>query len=379
MEWPKLAVERVRPSRFVPPFCPWQKCEAHRGPHPRFHRHGYYDRKSDAARIPRYRCLACCRTCSRQTFSTTYYLKRRELPAPIAAGLVACSAHRQLARSLGCAKTTVTRAAERLSRHALLLQSRALHHVERLTEPIVHDHFEAFIHRQDQAVGIGTAVGARSWFVFDLDPAPHRGAGRRPDRTGSARLEFRQEFAYARSIGRTLGRLAPLVTQDAPIRFVADGRKAYRIAHARHPEGKRFVLETYKNPKRGPKGTPRSADAIARDFAMFPADQLHQMYRHTCADHKRETIAFGRRLESVLGRSFLMAVWKNFIKGRSERRPDRRTPAMMLGLSDKRWSWEQVLRQRLFPTRAQVPHSWITLYRRAWSRGLPRHTARHAY
>jgi len=254
-----------------------------------------------------------------------------------------------------------------------------MQHVGPLGEPIVHDHFEAFIHRQDQAVGIGTAVGARSWFVFDLDPAPHRGAGRRPDRTTSARLDYKQERAYARSIGRTFGRLARFAPENDPIRFVSDGRKAYRFAHDRHPEGKRFTLEIHKNPKRGPKGTPRTPEAVARDVAMFPADQLHQMFRHTCADHKRETIAFGRRLESVVGRSFLMAVWKNFIKGRSERRPDRRTPAMVLGLVTERWRWEQTLRQRLFSDRECVPARWLTLYRRAWTKNSPRHTARHAF
>jgi len=378
MLWPSTAVERVRPSRFTPPFCPWPECVGHRGPRPRFHRYGSYERPSDAARIPRYRCLKCKRTCSRQTFSTTYYLKRRELPAPIAAGLVACSAHRQLSRSLSCSKTTVTRAAERLSRHAILLHCRMMKHVGPLTEPVVHDHFEGFIHRQDQALGIGTAVGARSWFVFDLDPALHRGAGRRPDRTTTAKLEFKQESAYARSIGRTFTRLALLAPQDGLIRFIADGRKAYRFAQSRHPEGKRFTLEIYKNPKRGPKGSPRTPEAVARDAAMFPVDSLHQLIRHTCADHKRETIAFGRRLESIVGRSFLMAVWKNLIKGRSERKPDRRTPAMLLGLCDKRWKWEEALRQRLFLSRESVPASWQKLYGRAWTKDAPRHNARHA-
>ena len=51
---------------------------------------------------------------------------------------------------------------------------------------------------------------------------------------------------------------------------------------------------------------------------MFPVDQLHQLLRHSCADHKRETIAFGRRLESIGWVALnLLAVWKNFIKARS--------------------------------------------------------------
>jgi len=64
---------------------------------------------------------------------------------------------------------------------------------------------------------------------------------------------------------------------------------------------------------------------------MAPVDHLHQFLRHTCADHKRETIAFGRKIESIVGRVYLTTVWKDFVKGRSERRPDRRTPAMLVG------------------------------------------------
>jgi len=69
-------------------------------------------------------CLDCERTCSRQTFSTTYYLKLPELLVAVATGLAACSCHRQLARSLDCAKTSVTRQAERLGRHAILFHAR---------------------------------------------------------------------------------------------------------------------------------------------------------------------------------------------------------------------------------------------------------------
>ena len=104
---------------------------------------------------------------------------------------------------------------------------------------------------------------------------------------------------------------------------------------------------------------------------MFPADQLHQLIRHTCADHKRETIAFGRRLESIVGRAHLVAVWKNFIKRRTERRPDRSTPAMRLGLADERWEWERIFVRRLFPTREVLSNSALALYWKRWTPGLP--------
>jgi hypothetical protein len=111
---------------------------------------------------------------------------------------------------------------------------------------------------------------------------------------------------------------------------------------------------------------------------MFPVDQLHQLLRHSCADHKRETIAFGRRLESILGRAHVLAVWKNFIKSRSERKPDRTTPAMRLQLTDSRWRWERVLSRRLFSGREGMTETARAIYQKRWTRGLPELNRKHA-
>jgi hypothetical protein len=293
----------------------------------------------------------------------------------VAAGLVAGSAHRQIARSAKCAKTTVSRMADRLGRHAMLFHFRCLAAIERLSESVVHDHFETFIGRQDQALGIGTAVGADSWFVYDVDPAPHRGSGRRPDRKAAALLT--PQKTYVRSIRRTITALLSKVAASDRLHCRVDGRIDYRAA-VLGPLGRRVSLSVYPNPERGPKGSPRSPEAELRDWAMFPADQLHQLIRHTCADHKRETIAFGRRLESILGRAHLVAVWKNFIKRRTERRPDRSTPAMHLDLADERWEWERIFVRRLFPTREALSKTAHALYWKRFTPGFPALERRHA-
>jgi len=378
MRWPRQPVQSARPSRFNPPFCPWPECAAHRSSGRGFHRFGSYRTLRSPIRIPRYRCLDCKRTCSRQTFSTTYYLKRPELLVPVAAGLAACSCHRQLARSFHCAKTTVTRLADRLGRHAILFHARCKAQLPALAEPVVHDHFEAFIGRQDHALGVGTAVGATSRFVYDIDPAPHRGSGRRPDRKPEDGTALRVNRPYVLSIRRSIHGLIPHLSGSDRLVLRVDGRIDYRVALRDDALGSRVSLQVFPNPARGPKGTPRSGEAVRRDLAMFPVDQLHQLLRHSCADHKRETIAFGRRLESILGRAHLMAVWKNFIKARSERAPDRTTPAMRLGLTDERWRFERILARRLFPQREPVSESALRVYRKSWTPDLPQFDRRHA-
>ena len=362
----------------MPPCCPWPECPAHRSPGTGFHRYGSYLTKSSPKRIPRFVCLDCERTCSRQTFSTTYYLKRSELLVAVASGLAACSCHRQLARSLHCAKTSVTRQAERLGRHAILFHARCNAQLPALAEPVVHDHFETFIGRQDRALGVGTPVGANSRYVYDIDPAPHRGSGRRPDRKPEDGTAVRVNRAYVESIRRSIrGLIAHLSGSDQLVLRV-DGRKDYLVALRDETIAPRVVLQAFPNPVRGPKGTPRSPEAVGRDLAMFPNDQLHQLLRHTCSDHKRETIAFGRRLESIIGRASLMAVWKNFIKARSERAPDRTTPAMRLALTDERWRFDRILARRLFPSREPVSESALRVYQKRWTPGLPQLDRRHA-
>ena len=362
----------------MPSFCPWPECPAHQSRGTGFHRNGSYRTKRSPKRIPRFLCLDCERTCSRQTFSTTYYLKRPELLVAVASGLAACSCHRQLARSLHCAKTTVTRQAERLGRHAILFYARCNSELAVLAEPVVHDHFETFIGRQDRALGVGTAVGATSRYVYDIDPAPHRGSGRRPDRKPEDGTTVRVNRSYVESIRRSIRALVPHVSGSDQLVLRADGRTDYRVALRDETIGSRVVLQAFPNPVRGPKGTPRSPEAVSRDLAMFPVDQWHQLLRHTCSDHKRETIAFGRRLESILGRANLMAIWKNFIKARSERAPDRTTPAMRLGLTDKRWRFERILARRLFRSREAVSESALRIYQKLWTPGLPQFERRHA-
>ena len=61
---------------------------------------------------------------------------------------------------------------------------------------------------------------------------------------------------------------------------------------------------------------------------MFPVDLLHALLRHSLAAHKRETIAFGRRLNAIVERLFLTAIWRNFVKGVSERKNDPTTPEL---------------------------------------------------
>jgi transposase-like protein len=381
--WPSEPIELAPPESFRPEHCPWAPCPS-RGSALRFRyrRHGSYRTRCQPLSIPRFLCLCCRRTFSRQSFSVTYYLKRPELSAQIAAALVAGSAHRPTARSLRCSPTTVTRRIARLGRHCLLLHSLVLGGLPTVSEPLVYDHFETFAHSQEEPCGLGTLVGHQSWFVYSLDFAPHRRTGRA---TPAQRIRQRRLFGsrprgpdpYQAACREGFSVLLDHLPQRAlPVHV--DAHSSYPRALARAPLHGRFELIVHPNPRRGPKGSPRSRPARARDRALFPTDLMHGLLRHSLAHHRRETIAFGRRHNAVLERLFVFTVWRNLVKVRSERTLRSPTPAMSLGLASGPWTWERVLAKRLFFWRESIPRSWECIYRRQIdTRGLP-FNARHS-
>jgi hypothetical protein len=306
------------------------------------------------------------------TYAATYWLKRPELLEPIAAGLVAGSSHRQIARSLGCAPSTVTRLAARLGRHAILLHHAMLGALAQkpLAEPVIFDDFETFAHAQFFPFAAGTAVAEGSGLVLDVDQAPHARGGRLNPFERQRRGELYERFgppprgARRAAFRRILARLLALAGLNELV-LVSDEHPVYHEVVARHAERRRILHLRFANPKRGPKGAPRTDAATARDLAMFEVDQLHRLLRHSQAAHRRETIAFGRRVGALMERLFLFVVWRNLVKNRSERRPRHGTAAMQAGITPARWTWRDVFRKRLFPWHApSLPNAWRNLYRR---------------
>ena len=96
---------------------------------------------------------------------------------------------------------------------------------------------------------------------------------------------------------------------------------------------------------------------------LFPVNLLDQLLRHNSANHKRETIAFSKRHQGVIERAALLILWRNFTKPFSENH-DRGTPAMRIGLKGSPLSPRQLLKDRLFSTRVQMPATWRGYYRR---------------
>jgi len=342
------------PASFIPRFCPRPACDYHlRDQGFRYSRAGTYLRQCEPRIIPRFRCGHCRRRFSSQTFSTTYYLKRPELQQPIFHRLLTCSGYRQIAREARCAPTTVMGQAARLGRHALLA-----FHLWRprggLEEPLVIDGFESFAYSQYHPLHLNLAVGARSHYAYAFTHTELRRKGgmRQAQKRRRQWLEEKFDRPDPKALRRDIAELVRLVAPEpAALVIRSDEHKTYPKAFEDLPT---YSIRHECTPSKAAR-TPRNP--------LFAINNADLLLRHNSANHKRETIAFSKRHQSVVERAAVLLLWKNFMKPFSENHGGG-TPAMRLGARDGPLDLKEVLKERLFPYRVGLPRVWHGYYRR---------------
>jgi transposase-like protein len=355
----------------APPFCPNPRCDSRATAQPwRFKKKGYFLRDRPPRRVQRYLCQHCGRNFSSQTFSTTYWLRRGDLLAPLFMRIVACSGLRQIAREMRVAHSTLQRLSERLGRHCLLFHETGRPR-EVPREPLVLDGFRSFERGQYWPMDLNLLVGA-SHFLYGFNDAELRRSGtmRPAQREKRARLEARygrpDPQATRKQVEELLARIVP-AGQAAVVR--SDEHRAYPRAMKRlgdrvwhHEATSSKAARTTQNP-------------------LFPVNLADLLLRHSSANHKRETIAFSKRRQGALYRLAIFTVWRNYMKSRSERRRDA-PPAQALGLIERPLRVAEILSQRLFPDRASLS-GWLSrcYFARIATRAIPNgrvHRAKYA-
>lgn len=101
---------------FQPPFCPLANCPSESGELAfRCHRNGHYRRRCDGASVQRFRCLACNRAFSTQTFKSNYRYRKPFLHHQLVSMLCSQLSRRQAARVLDVNRKTVERRFTRMA------------------------------------------------------------------------------------------------------------------------------------------------------------------------------------------------------------------------------------------------------------------------
>jgi transposase-like protein len=353
--------------RFVPPHCPRTTCRYHGSAAGwRWIHFGTYRRRCEPRIVPRYRCRHCGLTFSRQTFATTYFLKRPELLEPLFHRLLAGSGLRQITREARCAHSTVMGQAARLGRHALLVLA-AHRPPGPVREPLVIDGFESFAFSQFHPLHLHLVVGAESHFTYAFSHSRLRRKGRM-----TARQRRRRAGLEAR-----YGRPAPgAVAHDmaAALRLAVPAPQALTVRSDQHPAYPRALARLAGSPVRHQRTPSRAARTAGNP--LFPVNLMDLLLRHHSANHRRQGIAFSKRHQAVVERAALLVVWRNYAKRFSENHGGG-TPAMRLGLARSPWSPRRLLARRHFPSRVPLPEPWASYYRRELDTpGIP-HPRRH--
>ena len=337
---------------FVPPRCPRTDCRFHRSTDGwRWKRHGSFTRASAPHRIPRFRCANCGHTFSQQTFSITYWLRRPDVLEATAHRQLACSGYRQIAREARCHHTTVARHSLRLGRLALLFLWRNRPQ-GLIREPLVVDGFESFAHSQYHPHYLNLVVGAESHFCYAFTFTELRRKGR------MTTLQKRRRERLERTFGRPDPRGIERGTATA-LRIAAPEPQPLTVRSDEHADYPR-ALSRLKGYEIRHEMTP-SVQARTAGNPLFPVNRLDLLLRHNSANHKRETIAFSKRNHGAIARAAWLLSWQNFAKRFSERHGGG-TPAMRLGLTERLIPVRELLRERLFPSLADLPEEWTRYY-----------------
>ena len=303
---------------FTPPFCAARFCRHHdRSPGDPYWDYipwGSYPTKA-FGRVPRFRCTACGKTFSVQTFRPNYYAKRVIDYDDVARRLSSSESLSAIGRAIGASTDTVSNRISRAARQALAFESGQAS-TRHLGEDLAADGFESFCRSQYFPNNITLLVGSASQFVYAADHATLRRKGRMTEaqraRRGRLDLLARPDpRGVAASFARVAGEgLRVLSDSSRPsITLWTDEHRAYPRAIGASP-----CLAAMREACRLVHRTISSRAARTRDNPLFPVNYLDRELRKDLKEHVRETTCFGRNVNRQMERLALYLFWHNYRK-----------------------------------------------------------------
>src|SRR5262245_16267607 len=232
---------------FQPPRCPHRSCSQHHDPAPGFFRsHGHYQPLCRPHPVPRFRCTACNRTFSRQTFRMDYRDHRPDLNArlfqSLASGVGLRQTSRNLRLSVRCTELKFRKIARHLRRLNLNLRTSLAAGAQLQLDEL--ETYEG--KRNTRPLSVPVMIEAETRYIIWAESATIRPRGKM---TPSRRLAIeRDEVRFGRrrdrsrrSVRRSLERAAVLLDKAEVVRLDTDQKSSY-LDLARRVFGKRRIL-----------------------------------------------------------------------------------------------------------------------------------------
>jgi len=276
-------------------------------------------------------------------------------------------ANRQIARDIGASPKTVDDQLSRLARHCMLYHCQRIEHAPP-PAAIVVDGFETFELSQYYPFHFNLCVEKQTDFIHSFTDSELRRKGRMTPEQKIRRLEL--ECRYGRPDPGAIRKQMEALLRDAAggaskITVHSDDHPAYPVAIRQV----RARVTHHVTPGKEHRGVQNP---------LFPVNLADLLIRHCQAGHKRETIAFAKRRSASAERLAIFLVWRNYIKGRREKKRGSPTPAMCRGLMNRPVGLEELLSQRLFYDHVWLPERWRRYYTRSVrTRALGSHRTHH--
>lgn len=324
---------------FQPPRCPNPRCTQHRQPEPRFFaRKGSYRALCRPLPIPRFRCKACRRGFSRQTFRADYHDHRPDLNAKLFSSLASGVGLRQSSRNLGLTLRCTELKFRKLARHL-----RRLNLNLRRTLPegssLQLDELETYEGRRNtRPVSLAHVIDRETRFIIWGESAPIRPHGRMSKARLEAIAQDERRFGprkdlSRRAVERTLRRAAALVEGLPTVLLTTDEKPIYPVI-ARDVFGAERLQHERVNSE------------LARGTwnPLFPINHSDAMARDLMGRLRRESWLVSK-LRRYLDLGFQMwMAYRNYVRRRFNR--DEESPAQMLGIVPRRMRHEELISWR---------------------------------
>ncbi len=355
----------------IPPFCPNSNCTNHTSLPFRkrwYHIAGRYETKVSGT-VVRFKCLACGKTFSEQTFRLDYYVKRKLSYQRIFEHLTNCGGIRATARILGVNHPAITNRIGRIARQAMALQAELLSGFTP-HEHLVTDGFESFVSDQYQPNNIHLLVGKDSQFLFSYDLSHLKRKGRMTDFQKAEReRRERENLRERRSISQSFGEIADMVEEfalrrEGKLTCLYSDKKIEYIQVLAQSQVLRKLSE------RGLFHHLTISSELKRTVhnPLFAVNYYDRELRKDNADHVRETVRFSRNVNNSLERIAVYQLYHNFFKPYrvADKELKHYTHAEMAGMSSKRLaqSMQGIFSMRKFFSHVKLNWSQMIVWAR---------------
>jgi transposase-like protein len=332
---------------FRPPRCPNRACSNHRNPSRDFFApHGHYHAKCRAHPVPRFRCRACRKTFSRQTFRMDYRDHKPHLNWPLFDFIVSGVGLRQAARKLPLTRHCTEMKFRKIGRHLRNLNLN-LRRPTSAAKALLFDEFETYEDRRNtRPLSVPTLIERKSYFIIWSESAPIRPHGKMSKsraeaiRREEARFGPRKDKSRRASV-RTFSQAKDLMRGHSIVILDTDKKSTYPTI-ARATFGKERLVHN------------RTDSRLPRRpwNPLFPINQTEEMLREHLGRLRRKSWLVSKRGWCLnLALQFFMAD-RNFVRRRFNDDDKSVSAAQILGLVDRRLtvnellSWRQDWRER---------------------------------